>query len=442
MQRAGGDDVTIGADFIWVAATVLSRSILICPLLLAILAGCATPTPALVPAPVVVETPVPIAAPVVSSTLPSPSFPTAVTTQPATPASIAEPPKSPDIPVPAWADAKLGRQLLNRTLPNGIQDRSGWANDIFGAFEALRIPYTAEYFCAANAVIEQESTWQSDPVVPGLGKMVWAQVEAKAHAKGIPLALVQTALLIKSKDGRSYKARIDALRTEAEMNAVFEEIMAESARFGLPFSMHNPIRTGGPMQVSVDFATSHAKAWPYPYPIKDSIRHEVFSRRGGLYFGIAILLHYRAPYADMLYRFADFNAGRYASRNAAFQAAIVKLSKKKIALDGDLLQYDGAVASSKPSNTATALHALANRLKLSVAEIDRDLLQEKAHAFDQTPLYKRVFELADAAAHQTLPRAVLPQIKLNSPKITRKLTTEWFAKRVDWRYTACLQRAK
>ncbi|MGZ9058878.1 MAG: DUF1615 family protein [Burkholderiaceae bacterium] len=41
-----------------------------------------------------------------------------------------------------------------------------------------------------------------------------------------------------------------------------------------------------------------------------------------------------------------------------------------------------------------------------------------------------------------MPRAVLPNIKLKSPKITRNLTTEWFARRVDDRYQRCVARTR
>ncbi|HEY9104875.1 DUF1615 domain-containing protein [Chitinimonas sp.] len=410
-----------------------------------LLAACTSPAE---PLPVPQEEPVPPPA----QTVPPPGIEPVILPPDLTPSDMGKPvppilppvtePPRPAQPVqPAWSDPVQGKALLGRLLPSKIPDRTGWQEDIFNAFRALKIPYNAEYFCAANAVIEQESTWQADPVVPGLGKMVWGQVEQKAHAKGVPLALVRAALQVHSRDGRSYAARIDALRTETEMNALFEELLAEAGRLGLPVKMQNPIRTGGPMQVSVEFADAHVKSWPYPYPVKDSIRHEVFSRKGGVYFGIAILLHYRAPYSDMLYRFADYNAGRYASRNAAFQAALVRLDKQKMALDGDLLRYDNGRPAASASSTQAALYRQAGKLKLSQAEINRDLALEKLGGFDQTPLYQRLFQLADTNAGKPLPRAVLPQIRLSSPKITRKLTTEWFARRVDGRYQTCLARA-
>ncbi len=75
------------------------------------------------------------------------------------------------------------------------------------------------------------------------------------------------------------------------------------------------------------------------------------------------------------------------------------------------------------------------------AEIRRELMQESRPDLEQTPLYARVFELAEQAGKRPLARAMLPRIRLQSPKITRPLTTEWFARRVDERYQRCLARA-
>jgi len=48
--------------------------------------------------------------------------------------------------------------------------------------------------------------------------------------------------------------------------------------------------------------------------------------------------------------------------------------------------------------------------------------------------------LADLVERGPAPRAVVPDIVLHSPKITRTLTTSWFAHRVDERYGQCLRR--
>jgi hypothetical protein len=61
--------------------------------------------------------------------------------------------------------------------------------------------------------------------------------------------------------------------------------------------------------------------------------------------------------------------------------------------------------------------------------------------FERTELYERVFSLADKLHQGRVPRALVPRIRLQSPKITRKLTTEWFANRVDEHRKQCLSRS-
>ena len=195
------------------------------------------------------------------------------------------------------------------------------------------------------------------------------------------------------------------------------------------------------MQVSIAFAESHAVAKTYPYPVNGSIRHEVFTRRGGVYFGIAHLLDYPAPYNNALYRFADFNAGHYASRNAAFQGAVTVASGIPLVLDGDLLRYEKGRVVEEPGSTELAVRAVAKRLDMTHTQIRRDLEVGRTHEFERSRLYARLFALAEKASGKPLPRAAMPNIRLKSPKITRRLTTEWFANRVASRYRNCLARA-
>lgn len=404
------------------------------------LAACATPVSPLasqpVPAPILQQNQPATPLPPVSSQ-PLPQAP--ASSQPVvTPPVVAVPPPAVVAPAkPATANPKV---LLDKLLPDYVKPRQGWRDDLVSAFTSLQIPHSAENYCAVIAVIEQESTFQADPVVPGLPKIVWGKIGDKAGNYYVPLPVVKTALLKKSPNGQSYKERIDNLRTEKEMNDLFEDMSAEGQKLGLPIGMKNPIRTGGPMQVSVEFAEAHVRAWPYPYARNGSIRDEVFSRKGGVYFGSAILLQYPAPYSEMRYRFADFNAGRYASRNAAFQQAVARLTGSKLALDGDLLRYKNGQPGSDSSSTQLALAKLRSRLGMSDADMLRDLKQEKSAGFTQTALYGRVMQVADQSQGRKVAREIMPEIRLQSPKITRKLTTAWFADRVDGRYQRCLAR--
>ncbi|MEO7323983.1 MAG: DUF1615 domain-containing protein [Dokdonella sp.] len=326
------------------------------------------------------------------------------------------------------------REQIVRLLPAKIPDRQGWAVDIYAAFAALDIDPTAQNLCATLAVTEQESTFTANPVVPGLGKIARAEIERRAEQHHVPLFLVAGAMRMLSSNGKRYGDRIDAVRTEQDLSRIYEDLISEVPLGKRLFADSNPVRTAGPMQVSVAFAEQHAKEHPYPYPVGDSIRHEVFTRRGGMYFGIAHLLGYATDYTQPLYRFADFNAGHYASRNAAFQNAVSLASGIPLALDGDLIRHD----SRDVGSTELALRSLGRRLDISDARIHRALEQGESIEFEQTSLYKDVFALAENVEGHALPRAMVPHIDLKSPKITRKLTTGWYASRVDQRYQRCM----
>ncbi|WP_417068987.1 DUF1615 family protein [Niveibacterium terrae] len=409
-------------------------------LLPAVLAGCATQAPA------PIAEPEPEAAPVSKPASPSypplPELPREITRTPLppVPAPVAPRPATPR-PAPFPGEQEIRAAVLRR-LPARIADRAGWAAEMQVAFSSLRIPPSNENLCSAMAVIEQESSWQGDPVVPGLGAIVWREMYEKAAHYAVPKFVVDLAMLKTSPNGVSYRKRVDSLRTEREMNRLYEDMVAELPDAARALGGKNPIKTGGPMQVSVDFAEALNRERPYPYAKRDTVRHEVFTRRGGLYYGIAMLLDYPAVYSSPRYRFADFNAGRYSSRNAAFQRALASLSARKIDPDGDLLRYDKAERPlTVASDSEKALASLASRLGMSPAEIRRDLLLEKVSAFSQTPLWQKLFALADRQAGKAVPREAMPRIELKSPKIHRKLTTEWFADRVWGRYQACMSRS-
>jgi len=331
------------------------------------------------------------------------------------------------------------RAQIERLLPSSTPDRAGWAVDIYAAFAALDIAPSVSNLCAALAVTEQESTLRADPPVANLPRIAWHEIDQRAERLGVPKAAVRFALQLTSPNGKRYSERIDAVRTEKELSAIFEDFIGIVPMGQRLFGGLNPVRTGGAMQVSIQFAEQHARARDYPYEVDGSIRHEVFTRRGGMYFGIAHLLDYPATYDRQLYRFADFNAGRYASRNAAFQRALSRASGIALELDGDLIRHGGD-DDGRPGSTELAVRAIGKSLDLDRRAIRRALEQGDGTEFERSTLYKRVFDLAEKREGRVLPRAVVPRIALKGPKISRKLTTEWFAKRVDGRYRRCLAR--
>ena len=319
--------------------------------------------------------------------------------------------------------------LIEQSLPATVSDKSGWADDIYAAFNAQQIEPTRENVCAVISVIDQESNFHVNPVVPGMSQIAWKQIHERADHSLVPWMLVKGALDLKSPTGRTYSDRIDRAKTEKDLSDIYEDFIDSVPLGHTLFENHNPIRTRGPMQVNIAFLKQTDASSNYPYRMSGSLSDELFTRRGSVYFGVAHLLGYHPPYPRYLYRFADYNAGQYASRNAAFQSAVATASGRPLTPDGALL-----------GDTESAVRGLGDRLNVSDRDIHSALEEAKSADFERTPVYKRVFELAEKAQKKPVPQAVVPKIKLQGPKLSRTLTTDWYAHRVDGRFQQCLKK--
>jgi hypothetical protein len=254
----------------------------------------------------------------------------------------------------------------------------------------------------------------------------------------------------------SFMARIRAARTERDLDLAYRSLVEHlGKRSSMDFVLQlgllntlieerNEIDTAGSMQVSVKFALSEAKKARWlPMTLKDvyAVRDQLYTRHGGMFYGVKQLMGYDTGYSRKVYRFADFNAGRYASRNAAFQSSIAKLAGIKLDLDGDLLSY-GKDGQALPTVTATekAIRAAAARhaLGLSEKQIRSDLQREKELGFTGTRTFLAVRDAYARITGKPAAFAIIPEIRLSSPKLSRNFTTRRFAESVDKRYQACI----
>ncbi len=334
-------------------------------------------------------------------------------------------------------------------IPSQVKDREGWATDVAQAISALGKPLTPERVCAVLAVVEQESGFQTNPLVADLPGLVRRELLSKLDRLG-PLADPALAALLSLKapgSAKNFGDRIADLRTERDLDRFFRDLAA-AYRDKLPktFVMasvlskvlgkgsladFNPVTTIGSMQVKVEYARSLAD---FSSLDDADLRERLYTRIGGLRAGTARLLDYTASYTDIIYRFADYNAGVYAARNAAFQERLAALSGKKLALDGDILAYRDPEV---PSETLKTLIAWGEKNELSSWTINRDASKEKEQAFEDT----RSWEFIGKAWEQRFGRpwsyARMPQLQIVSPKMIHKRSTEWFANAVKQRYVRC-----
>jgi hypothetical protein len=348
---------------------------------------------------------------------------------------------------------KADLKKVTRMIPSRVAERKQWATDIISIMDTLKIERNLENTCSIIAVVDQESNFIADPNVPNLGKKAATELNERLTAKlGSVVAERFTAMLAQRPTPEdNFANRLEKVKTEQQLDELYREMFeyfkshyklglvtgAASLVAGHDMAEYfNPVKTLGSMQVHIQYALEH----PREISNSNAIRDSLYTREGGLYYGIHRLMGYPAEYDKPLYRFADFNSGMYSSRNAAIQKAIVKLSDLPISLDGDLLSYDkDKDALSNVTSTEAALRRVIADAGAGMSDrtLRKDLLLEKQADFEQTETYQLVRELYLAKTGKALPYAIMPEVVISGPKLSRDYNTNWYATRVNGRYLKC-----
>jgi Protein of unknown function (DUF1615) len=361
-------------------------------------------------------------------------------------------PASADILVSVETTAKL-----IRAAEKSVVDAGGWALDLHDVLQQHDLPQSRENVCAAIAVIDQESNFIADPPVAGLGKL--SEKALRDKFKKIPVGggLALRWLENNPSPQASFMLRIRNARTERDLDLAYRALVDYAGkttsldvvlRLGLLNKIieeKNDIDTIGSMQVAVKFAMAETKKRRWlPMTLDDvyGVRDYLYTRQGGMYFGVQQLLAYDTGYNQKLFRFADYNAGRYAARNASFQRVVAQLSGHVLALDGDLLRYGkDDKALNIVTSTEAAMRAANSEHKLGLDDktIRADLLKEKQLGFTSTRSYLSFRDRFAVTTHKAAVFALVPEIALNSPKLSRGFSTRLFSESVNKRYQACMK---
>ncbi|ADO75216.1 DUF1615 domain-containing protein [Stigmatella aurantiaca] len=344
-----------------------------------------------------------------------------------------------------------------RLVPSGVKDREGWAQAVLDALEAQKIAPTVEPICQVLAVIEQESGFQANPGVKDLPRIVRRRLDAYAGKLGVIGRSALKALLQHKAPGesRTFEKRLKGVRTEQDLDRFFRDLLEAYERHYPAFysaadlaselftskrlAELNPITTAGSMQVSVRYAVEQDDG----EHSEQEVREQLYTRAGGVHHGTSRLLGYPAGYPQPVFRFADYNAGFYASRNAALQAQLSRLTGRRLLLDGDLLLYnDQGKPRDEDSQSLSALLAFRQRHapKLSERQLRKDVRKEKEASFEKTETWRALKQAYERVTGERPAYARLPEVTLQSPKLSRERTTAWFAHSVDQRFQRCLAR--
>ncbi|MFI8033377.1 DUF1615 family protein [Acinetobacter sp. ABJ_C3_5] len=367
-----------------------------------------------------------------------------------------------------WSNNKepeMKAEQIKKVLPPRVNNRESWSQDIFDIMQQLSIPKSKQNVCSIVAVVDQESNFVADPAVPGLGQKAVQEINTRLKEKfeaklgetigGTVAGYFEDVLKNQPSPENNYMSQMRRVKTERELDLLYREIFDYMSKHYHVSALTgaakligqdigekmNPITTLGSMQVHINYAKEHKRQSGNIAELRD----DLYTQYGGLYYGIHRLMEYSADYDKAIYRFADYNSGMYSSRNAAFQKMLEVIQDKDLDLDGDLLLYnkDGNPQSALSQSEKEIIAAFtSNRVLVTPRQIRADLKKEKERKFEDTQTYLAVQKLYQTKTNKEPIYAIMPEVVISGPKLSRDYNTNWFASRVNGRYEACMQRAK
>ncbi|WP_343596265.1 DUF1615 domain-containing protein [Acinetobacter sp.] len=359
----------------------------------------------------------------------------------------------------------LTEKQIKHLIPPRVHDRESWAKDMNDIMDSLKIEKNKENVCSIIAIVDQESSFVANPQVPGLGREAVAAVNTRLQTKfsdklgttiGTPIAhYFEQVLKTQPTPEDNYLKQLSKVKTERDIDLLYRQIFDYMSKHYHVSALTgaaklvgqdigermNPITTLGSMQVSIQYAQDHQK----DHMSVNDLRDDLYTQYGGLYYGIHRLMMYSNQYDKPIYRFADYNSGMYSSRNASVQKALNVLTGSELSLDGDLLQYDkNDNVQAVQSNTELTFINLFTQKKVIITpqQLRSDLKTEKTIDFEKTQTYLTLTKLYKDQTGKEMPYAVMPQVIITGPKLSRDYNTNWYATRVNGRFESCMHRGR
>ena len=311
-------------------------------------------------------------------------------------------------------------------MPSSVHHRAQWASAIITALSAQHIKATADNVCAVVALIEVGSNYQPNPRLHAPDRLVHLELTRQAHAHHIPAMILARALRVTSPDGRSYADRQASIQTEFDLYTFFQDMIQQLSAGKHGRRIQNPVSRAGSMQVPILFALHHP---PFVDQQPTNDASALFSLRPGIAAGVAYLFDHPEDQRTLEERLADYFLAPYASRNAALQAALAKITGEAIQLDGNLTDQ---------SPTARWIKRYSDPLGLSVDDITHGLEHGQDGQLKQTRLFQRIMALAQQQTGSVLPSFVIAATTLKPLTNGEKVASQPIVNRLQQRWRTCV----